>query len=154
MESEVSGWQYADKYYSEVLIPIYQTIRVAFHSEEYELAFFDIEQLFYHIKREAELNSKTKDIIEDTEKKIATIYKLKTEYALLSQKTTLPEKTKLKRLSAMKENLRLEVTELYKMVLKAISDLKMFLPKQEGRVKSGAERFKDKFIKPEFQGEI
>lgn len=153
MENEVSTWQFIDKYY-EVLLEMYKTIRLSFHQEDYETAFKDMEQIYFHISREAELNTKTKAAIGEAKEMIQAIYMIKDEYNTLLLNDRIPSISKQREIFMMKKKFRENISLLYLKLTGIISDLKMFMPKAEGYTKSGADRFKDKFIKPEFRGEL
>lgn len=128
MEKDVINWQYAPQYY-ELLLEMYKGIRLAYHEENYEMAFKEMEQILIHIYREVELNKKLKSKADPLKKKIDKVYTLKSEYEQLMLNSSIPDYYRLKELSGKKNEMRKEVTEIYYKVLALISDLNMFVPK-------------------------
>ena len=127
-EKEIANWQFADKYY-EMLIEMYKLIREAYHAEEYETAFKDMEQITIHLHREIELNEPTKSKVEELKGKIRNIYKVKDEFRIMEMNENMPDYNKLIEVTIKKREFREKITELYYDITGVISDLNMFIPK-------------------------
>jgi F0F1-type ATP synthase gamma subunit len=127
--NEVSNWQLGEKYF-DYLNDKLKNIDLGLNYLNYDVAFNELSQIFFHIHKVIEDNKKTNTrhgkILLQIEK--VNVLLIKYNYLLIS--TTMPSYMKSRKIIDARAELRHEVEELYKLMTGVLYDLNMLLPKK------------------------